>query len=117
MLVIDGNGLPLGFYLDRANTAEVRLAEATLGTISVSRLRGRPRQCPEKLVADRAYDSSAFRAVPPRHRDVHSAEATPGEVETQAGTPSRRAQRGVSVPVSGIRWNGASRGWATSGGS
>jgi hypothetical protein len=35
MLVIDGNGLPLGFHLNSANTAEVRLAEATLDTISV----------------------------------------------------------------------------------
>ncbi len=63
MLVVDGTGLPLGFYLESANTAEVRLAEATLDTISVSRPRGRPRQRPEKLVADRGYDSSAFRGV------------------------------------------------------
>ena len=63
MLVVDGNGLPLGFHLDSANTAEVRLAEATLDTISVPRPRGRPRQRPDKLVADRAYDSSAFRAL------------------------------------------------------
>src|SRR5215470_2259828 len=33
MLVVDGNGLPLGFYLDGANRAEVRLAEQTLDTI------------------------------------------------------------------------------------
>ena len=63
MLVIDGNGLPLGFHLDSANTAELRLAEATLDTIAVARPRGRPRRRPEKLVADRAYDSSAFRAL------------------------------------------------------
>jgi transposase len=63
MLVIDGNGLPLGFHLASANTAEVRLAEATLDTIAVARPRGRPRRRPEKLVADRAYDSSAFRGV------------------------------------------------------
>jgi transposase len=63
MLVIDGNGLPLGFHLDSANTAEVRLAEQTLDTISVGRSHGRPRRRPDKLVADRAYDSSAFRAV------------------------------------------------------
>jgi len=47
MLVIDGNGLPLGFHLDRATTAEVRLAAATLDTISVARPRGRPRRRPE----------------------------------------------------------------------
>jgi transposase len=78
MLVSDGNGLPLGFHLDRATTAEVRLAAATLDTISVSRPRGRPRRRPEKLVADRGYDSSAFRGalrrrgirmcIPPKRR-------------------------------------------------
>jgi len=61
MLVVDGNGLPLGFYLDGANHPEVRLAEQTLDTIRVARLRGRPKQRPEKLVADRGYDSAAFR--------------------------------------------------------
>lgn len=78
MLVIDGSGLPLGFHLESANIAEVRLAEATLDTIAVPRPRGRPQQRPEKLVADRAYDSSAFRAalrrrgigmrIPPKRR-------------------------------------------------
>jgi transposase len=78
MLVIDGNGLPLGFHLDSAACAEVRLAERTLDTISVLRPRGRPRQRPEKLVADRGYDSSAFRralrrrgirmCIPPKRR-------------------------------------------------
>ena len=63
MLAIDGNGLPLGFYLDGANTAEVRLAARTLDTIRVPRPRGRPKRRPERLVADRAYDSSDFRRV------------------------------------------------------
>lgn len=63
MLVIDGNGLPLGFHLDSANRAEVRLAEQTLDTIRVARPRGRPKLRPEKLVADRGYDSRAFRRV------------------------------------------------------
>jgi transposase len=78
MLVIEGNGLPIGFHLDSARLAEVRLAECTLDTISVARRRGRPRQRPEKQVADRGYDSSAFRAalrrrgirmcIPPKRR-------------------------------------------------
>src|SRR5258705_3398425 len=61
MLVVDGNGLPLGFHLDSANKAEVRLAEQTLDTIKVPHPRGRPRQRPTKLVADRAYDTSGLR--------------------------------------------------------
>jgi transposase len=63
MLVVDGNGLPLGFHVDGANRAEVRLAEQTLDTIRVARPRGRPKQRPEKLVADRGYASRAFRSV------------------------------------------------------
>ena len=69
MLVVDGNGLPLGFHLDSANTAEVKLAEQTLDTIRVARPRGRPKRRPEKLVADRGYDSSAVRAAL-RHRGI-----------------------------------------------
>jgi hypothetical protein len=72
MLVVEGNGLPLGFRLDRATTAEVRLADATLDTISVPRPRGRPRKRPERLVADRAYERSAFRrTVTPRQTVSH----------------------------------------------
>ena len=78
MLVVDGNGLPLGFHLASATTAEVRLAEQTLDTVHVPRPRGRPKQRPEKLVADRGYDSSDFRralrrrgirmCIPPKRR-------------------------------------------------
>jgi Transposase DDE domain. len=69
MLVVDGHGLPLGFHLDSAKVAEVKLAEQTLDTIRVARPRGRPRRRPDKLVADRGYDSSAFRAAL-RHRGI-----------------------------------------------
>jgi hypothetical protein len=61
MLVVDANGLPVGFHLDSANTAEVKLAEQTLDTIGVPRPRGRPKCRPDKLVADRAYDRQMFR--------------------------------------------------------
>lgn len=61
MLVIDGNGLPLGFHLADANIAEVKLAEQTLDTVRVLRPRGRPKQRPKMLVADRGYESSVFR--------------------------------------------------------
>lgn len=63
MLVVDGNGLPLGFHLDSASLAEVRLAERTLDTVRVARPRGRPKQRPAQLIADRGYDSRAFRAA------------------------------------------------------
>jgi transposase len=78
MLVVERHGLPLGFHLDSAGRAEVRLAQQTLDTIKVARPHGRPKQRPEKLVADRGYDSSAFRralrrrgirmCIPPKRR-------------------------------------------------
>src|SRR5262249_19212878 len=81
MLVVEGNGLPLGFHLASAACAEVRLAAATLDTISVTRPRGWPRQRPDKLVADRGDESSAFRSslrrrgicmcIPPKRRPAH----------------------------------------------
>lgn len=62
MLLIDGWGVPLGLHLARANPAEVKLAEATLASVGVPRSGpGRPRQKPERVIADRAYDSDALR--------------------------------------------------------
>jgi transposase len=62
MLVADGNGLPIGFCLISANCHEIKLAEPALQTVQVARLtRGRPKQRPKELVADKAYDSKRFR--------------------------------------------------------
>ncbi len=78
MLVIDGNGLPLGFSLASAQAAEVKLAEQTLDTIKVARPHGRPKCRPDKLVMDQGYDSRDLRrhlrqrgirmCIPPRRR-------------------------------------------------
>jgi hypothetical protein len=45
MVVVDGQGVPLGDHLHSASPAEVRLAETTLAAIRVSRRHhpGRPR--------------------------------------------------------------------------
>jgi hypothetical protein len=52
MLVVDGNGLPIGFLLASASPHEVKLAVPTLQTVSVPRRRGgRPKQRPKELVA------------------------------------------------------------------
>lgn len=62
MLVTDGNGLPIGFELANANYHEVKLAVPTLQSVRVPRrTRGRPKQRPRELVADKAYDSKRFR--------------------------------------------------------
>ena len=62
MLAADGNGLPIGFELAGANHHEVKLAVGTLETVRVPRRgRGRQKQRPKELVADKAYDSRRFR--------------------------------------------------------
>jgi hypothetical protein len=61
MLVTDGNGLPIGFHLDSASPAEVKLTELTLQSVRVQSRKGQIKRRPRKLVADRAYDSCAFR--------------------------------------------------------
>lgn len=64
MVVVDGQGLPLGNYLDSASPAEVTLAEKTLATIRVPRQRRKPngRRCkPKRVIADKAYDCDPLR--------------------------------------------------------
>jgi transposase len=63
MLLVDGAGTPLGAYLDSASPAEVTLLEKTLETVAVSREHrpGRPRRYPDRLIADRGYDSNVLR--------------------------------------------------------
>ena len=52
MVLVDGGGLPLGVLLESASPGEATLAEA-----KVPRPKGRPRQKPKRVIADRAYDS------------------------------------------------------------
>ena len=78
MLATDANRLPLGMLTTSAGVGEVRMAEATLETISVPQKRGRPKSRPWQLVADKGYDSRKFRqllhkrgirpCIPPKRR-------------------------------------------------
>jgi len=63
MVVVDGQGVPLGDHLHAASPAEVQLAETTLAAIRVGRRHraGRPRQKPVRVIADKAYDSDPLR--------------------------------------------------------
>jgi len=61
MVLVDGQGLPLGVRLESASPHEVTLAEATLAEVRVPRPKGRPRQKPERVIADTAYDSDPLR--------------------------------------------------------
>lgn len=62
MVVVDGQGVPLGNHLDGASPAEVKLVTKTLAQVCVPRTgRGRPKSKPHRLIADRAYDSDPLR--------------------------------------------------------
>jgi transposase len=61
MVLVDGGGLPLGVRLESASPGEATLAEATLAEVKVPRAKGRPRQKPKRVIADRAYDSDPLR--------------------------------------------------------
>ncbi|HZU10337.1 MAG TPA: transposase [Pseudacidobacterium sp.] len=61
MVLVDGQGLPLGVRLESASPAEVTLAEATLKEVRVPRAKGRPRQKPKRVIADAGYDSDPLR--------------------------------------------------------
>jgi len=56
MVLVDGEGTPLGVYLDSASPAEVTLLGKTLDAIED--LPGKP----ERLIADRGFDSNEVRA-------------------------------------------------------
>jgi hypothetical protein len=61
MVLGDGEGVPLGVRLESASPAEVTLADATLKEVRVPRPKGRPRQKPKRVIADRGYDSDPLR--------------------------------------------------------
>ncbi len=62
MVVVDGQGVPLGKHLDSASPNEVTLIETTLKKVAVPRQgRGRPRSKPRRLIYDRAADSDPLR--------------------------------------------------------
>jgi transposase len=62
MVVVDGQGVPLGSQLVSASPCEVTLAESTLAQISVPRSGpGRPQTRPLRVIADRGYDSDPLR--------------------------------------------------------
>ena len=74
MVLVDGAGTPLGAYLDAASPSEVKLLEQTLRTVALGQ--------PQRLIADRGYDSNALRQmlaergiepiIPARSNNVHA---------------------------------------------
>ena len=54
MVLVDGQGTPVGLHLDSASPSEMKLLEPTLKTVRSG--------APERLIGDRGYDSNAVRA-------------------------------------------------------
>jgi transposase len=62
MVVVDGEGVPLGGTLASASPAEVKLAEGALNSVHVPRAgKGRPKKRPVRLIGDKGYDSDPLR--------------------------------------------------------
>jgi transposase len=55
MVLVDGQGTPLGLHVASASPAEVKLLEPTLDSVQGG--------TPERLIADRGYDSNPARAM------------------------------------------------------
>jgi Transposase DDE domain len=62
MVVVDGQGVPVGNLLASASPAEVTRLEPTLETVAVPRNGpGRPRKNPKRVIYDKACDSDPLR--------------------------------------------------------
>ena len=59
MLMVDGRGTPIGLHVESASPAEVKLLEATLDSLDIP---GKKVQ-PERLIADKGYDSNKARQL------------------------------------------------------
>jgi IS5 family transposase len=69
--VVDRNGIPLSVIHSAANVHDSKALEEAVDAISAIRKpsRGRPRKCPKKLHADKAYDFPRCRQAL-RKRDI-----------------------------------------------
>ena len=62
LVVVDGQGIPLGSHTDSASPAEVRLLDKVMADIRVPKKGpGRPRTNPTRVIGDKGYDSKLAR--------------------------------------------------------
>ena len=57
MVVVDNQGIPMGSHIDSAVPAEIRLAKIRVH----KRGKGRPKTRPDRVIADKGYDSDTLR--------------------------------------------------------
>lgn len=62
VIVSDANGLPLGLALGSAQENERQQGQRAVEDVRVARRRGRARQRPACILADKGFSSAAFRA-------------------------------------------------------
>jgi transposase len=108
MVLADGQGIPLGVSVHSASPAEVTLAEETLSTVRVGNGRkGHPRQNPDRLIADRGYDSDPLRARLAKRgiEQITPHRSNRKKAKTQDGRPLRRYRRRWKIERS-IAWLG-----------
>jgi transposase len=67
-LLTEGTGQPLAFLVTAANVAEVTVGLKVVDRVRVPRPKGRPKQSPASLAADKSYDSADFRQELRRRR-------------------------------------------------
>lgn len=63
MVLADGKGTPLGVPVEAASPAEVKLLPETLDNARIAKRKGGKRRRPQRLIADRGYDSNQARAL------------------------------------------------------
>ncbi len=84
MVVVDGQGLPLGIHVTSASPSEVTLVDATLNMIRVPRPgSGRPRHKPRRLSGERGDDSDPLRELLRRRAASTDDEEDPSVFESR----------------------------------
>ncbi len=62
MVATDGKGIPVALHFESASRAEIKLLETTLANVRVPKKGpGRPKNKPQRVIADRGYDSDPHR--------------------------------------------------------
>lgn len=95
MVLVDGEGVPLGALLASASPAEVKLLEPTLENVRLP-VPGRPpqRRDPERIIADKAYDSDPLRErLAERGTDLIAPNRSNRKRKTVDGRKLRRYRR------------------------
>lgn len=100
MIATDGQGIPIGLMIDSASVHEVKLLESTLYEISIGSCNpGRPRSKPQRVIADKAYDSNKARKALSKRgiEPIIPARSNNSKASHQDGRKLRRYRRRWTV--------------------